>query len=629
MDKRTVLAFIISLAILVVWGIFFTPRTTPPPAPPAAPAGATGTAQAGGVEPGTGAGSATTAESEPGGGTDAAATASQGADDGAPRAPRREAPAGAPPTIVETQLARVTFDSLGGCVHSWTLKEYKDHRHQPYELVSLAAKATKTYPFQLRLDDKPLEGFLNTRARYVVERGLIGASDGGEVPPAASAPATDTAANTASTPGTEEVRLVYSDGQGLEVVKTFVFTRDSYLVRFSASVTRNGQRIPAAVVWGLGIGTPTEDDLAYTHYEGGTAVVLPGGSALQRLTGAYVETNQKLDALRWAGIEEKYFAAVFIPLDGAGSAEIIPTSFPSAPEPEAHLRDTPETKPVPAKRLAIAVPAGESYSLFAGPKDYELLQGLGLRLEDLVHFSYPIPIIGPLTGALASVLLLALRALHKYIPNYGVCIIVMTAAIRILFYPITQRTMVKMRQVQQQMAKLKPKVDAIKNRYKKAKDIATRNKQNEEIMELYRREGVNPMASLGGCLPLLLQMPILLALNSLLTVSIELRQAPFVGWIQDLSWRDPYYITPIVMGATMFLQQKLAMPANVTDPQQKMQQRMMLIMPIIFTYTFLHLPSGLVLYWFVNNVLGIAQQVLINRQAKALDAQMAEAAGKA
>ena len=136
------------------------------------------------------------------------------------------------------------------------------------------------------------------------------------------------------------------------------------------------------------------------------------------------------------------------------------------------------------------------------------------------------------------------------------------------------------------------------------------------------------MASLGGCLPLLLQMPVLFALNRLLYVSIDLRQAPFMGWIQDLSWKDPYYITPIVMGLTMFLQQKLAM-TNTTDPQMRSQQRIMLLMPLFFTWTFIHLPSGLVLYWFVNNVLGIAQQVLINRQAKALEAQVAEAPGKA
>src|SRR6185436_15454785 len=230
------------------------------------------------------------------------------------------------------------------------------------------------------------------------------------------------------------------------------------------------------------------------------------------------------------------------------------------------------------------------YDLYVGPKDYQVLGGLGLNLQGLVNFSYPIPVIGPLVGALATLLFLILRTLHTYIANYGVCIIILTAAIKILFYPITQRTMVKMRKVQQDMGRLKPKADAIKKKYAKAKDLATRNKANEEIMELYKKEGVNPMASLGGCLPLLLQLPILYAFYTVLRVSIDLRQAPFIGWIQDLSWRDPYYITPIVMGLTMFVQQKLAM-TNTADPQMKSQQRMMLFMPLFFTWTFLHPPS--------------------------------------
>jgi YidC/Oxa1 family membrane protein insertase len=171
-------------------------------------------------------------------------------------------------------------------------------------------------------------------------------------------------------------------------------------------------------------------------------------------------------------------------------------------------------------------------------------------------------------------------------------------------------------------------VKAIREKYRKSKDAASRAKVNEEIMALYQKEGINPMASLGGFLPLLLQLPILYGFYSVLTVSIELRQAPFFGWISDLSRRDPYYITPLLMGISMFVQQKMSM-TNVTDPQQRAQQRMMLIMPFIFTWTFLHLPSGLVIYWFVNNILGIVQQVLINRQAAAMETSGAEAAGKA
>lgn len=632
MDKRTLLAFALSFAILVLWGIFFGPHLTPPPpAAPVAPAATTaGSATPPGNPPAPGASGApsgapgapaTTAASAP------PVTANEGV--GIPSAPRREAAEGTPPALVTTQFAQIQIESLGGTVRSWILTKYRDHEGQPYDLVSPSAKATNHLPFQFQVDDKALEGLLNTRARFVIERGPVTKAE--PATPAPSSAPSDASSNATSDGSSnddeEQVRLVYSDGNGLEAVKTFIFTRDSYLARFSATLTRNGQPIPANVVWGLGIGTPTKDELANTAFEGGTGVV-EGGSGVQRISGRKLASDQKLESLRWAGIEEQYFAAVFIPAEGTSSATIIPSAFPSAPEPAAHLNEGSDAKAVPTKRLAIAVPANASYTLFAGPKDYQLLMGLNWNLGDLISFYPGVPLLGPLIGTLAKILYAALKWLYIYIPNYGVCIIILTAAIKILFYPITQRTMVKMRQVQQQMARLKPKADAIKNKYKKSKDIANRNKANEEIMELYKREGVNPMASLGGCLPLLLQLPILYGFYRVLTVSIELRQAPFVGWIRDLSWRDPYMVTPIVMGLSMFVQQWLAM-TNVTDPQARSQQRMMLFMPIIFTYTFLHLPSGLVLYWFVNNVLGIVQQLLINRQAKALDAQLAEAVEKA
>ena len=150
----------------------------------------------------------------------------------------------------------------------------------------------------------------------------------------------------------------------------------------------------------------------------------------------------------------------------------------------------------------------------------------------------------------------------------------------------------------------------------KKKDPDARKKMNEEMMALYKKEGVNPMGGMAGCLPLLLQLPILWGMYTVLSGALELRGAPFLLWIRDLSIADPYYVTPLLMGATMFAQQMMAM-TKAKDPQQKQQQRMMLFMPIMFTWFFLWLPSGLVLYWLVNNVLGIGQQWLINRQAAA------------
>jgi YidC/Oxa1 family membrane protein insertase len=177
--------------------------------------------------------------------------------------------------------------------------------------------------------------------------------------------------------------------------------------------------------------------------------------------------------------------------------------------------------------------------------------------------------------------------------------------------------MVAMKKQQLQMQRLQPKIKAIKAKHKK-KDSQSRAKINQETMELYKKEGINPAGGLSGCLPLLAQFPNLNGFYNMLTVAIELRGAPFFGWIQDLSVKDPFYITPLLMGVTMFTQQKMAM-SKIKDPQQLQQQRMMLFMPIMFTVICVQMPSGLVLYWFVNNLLGMGQQYLVNRQTAKLD----------
>jgi len=147
---------------------------------------------------------------------------------------------------------------------------------------------------------------------------------------------------------------------------------------------------------------------------------------------------------------------------------------------------------------------------------------------------------------------------------------------------------------------------------------------NQEMMDLYKREGINPMGGVTGCLPLFAQFPILIGFYNMLTVAVELRGAPFFGWIHDLSVKDPYSISPILMGATMFWQQKLAM-SKITDPQQLQQQRFMMFMPFFFTFICFKMPAGLVLYWFVNNLLGMGQQWLVNRHTMRLEAAHASA----
>ncbi|HMA54244.1 MAG TPA: membrane protein insertase YidC, partial [Acidobacteriota bacterium] len=191
---------------------------------------------------------------------------------------------------------------------------------------------------------------------------------------------------------------------------------------------------------------------------------------------------------------------------------------------------------------------------------------------------------------------------HKLVPNWGVAIILLTLLIKIIFFPLTYSSTKSM----SKMADLQPKIKALRAKYKKSKtDIDQRRQMNEEMMKLYKEQGVNPA---GGCLPLLIQLPVFWGVFRMLVVAVEFRHAPFMLWITDLSVKDPFYVTPVLMGITQYISQK--MTPTSADPSQA---KMMLIMPFVMTIFFITFQSGLVLYWLTTNVLQIAQQALINR----------------
>jgi YidC/Oxa1 family membrane protein insertase len=187
--------------------------------------------------------------------------------------------------------------------------------------------------------------------------------------------------------------------------------------------------------------------------------------------------------------------------------------------------------------------------------------------------------------------------IYDFTKNYGVAIIILTIVVKLLTYPLTIKSMASMKKMQA----IQPKLMELRAKFKNEPQ-----KLNAAMMELYRKHGVNPMS---GCLPMIIQIPIFFALYKALLVSVELKGSPFIFWITDLSAKDPYYITPIIMGITMFIQQK--MTPSTMDP---MQQKLFLFMPIIFTFLFLNFPSGLVIYWLTNNILSIAQQYYINKK---------------
>ena len=238
--------------------------------------------------------------------------------------------------------------------------------------------------------------------------------------------------------------------------------------------------------------------------------------------------------------------------------------------------------------------APEGTPFFFGPKDFDVLAAVDRDLVRAIHFGVFSPLVVPL--------LRALKWINGYVGNYGWSIIVLTILINLAMFPLRHKSVVSMRKMQE----IQPEIKAIQERYAKLKMTdPARQKMNTEMMQLYKQRGVNPAS---GCVPMLLTLPVLFAFYSMLSVAIELRGAPFIGWIKDLSTYDPLFITPVLMGATQFIQTK--MTPSTADP---MQQRIMLLMPLMFMFMFIWAPSGLVLYWTVSNLWAIGQQAVTNR----------------
>ena len=238
---------------------------------------------------------------------------------------------------------------------------------------------------------------------------------------------------------------------------------------------------------------------------------------------------------------------------------------------------------------------GVNATFFLGPKEFDLLKSIDAELVRAIDYG--------MFACLVVPLLRALNWVNDYIGNYGWSIIALTFLINLAIFPLRHKSVVSMRKMQE----LQPEIKAIQERYGKLKATdPAKQKMNQELMELYKQRGVNPAS---GCVPMLLTMPILFAFYSMLAYSIELRGAPFGFWIKDLSVYDPFYVAPILTGITMLVQQKMT-PQTATDP---VQQKMFMLMPVIFTVMFLWAPSGLNIYWLVNNLLAIGQQYFTNR----------------
>jgi YidC/Oxa1 family membrane protein insertase len=603
MEKRALLAVGLSLAVLFLWSKLFAPLPPPPPDPSAQPPGVAGTVSGGdaalGQAPGAAPGALSQAPDQAGSpGTDSPEA------EGGPTPVETVAAAAEERVVLSTNVFEATFTNRGGRPLSWQLLEFQDAEGDPVELVGTRAVDMDLLPRGVWI---PGREDLTRRAAeglYQVER--LPVTVGGTT--------------------YDQVRFRFADGQGLSVEKTLRVASDSYFLEVELAVREGGRPVPAWLYWGAGFGETAEGDIKKDDFyrQTGMVVVNRGGRTERFKKGK--ETDERglggEVPLLWAGMETTYFAALMIPEAPVRQAMLLPAvhSEPVAPGVEAD-----EATQTQHLGLALA-PAGDPaaparYSVFVGPKNYELLKAHGNDLHSVINFGYnPSSLWAQLLFGwffitvryLAQGLYIALAWVNTYIGNYGVSIILLTILLRFVFFPLMYHSQIKMRKMQAKTKKIQPKMKAIREKYRKAKaDFKGRQKMNEEIMDLYKKEGVNPMGGLAGCLPMLIQMPFLFGFFNVLRSTIELRQAPFFGWIQDLSQADPFYITPILMGVSMLVQQKMTM-GGVGDPAQ---QRIMMFMPILFTFMFLSLPSGLVLYWFCSNLLGIGQQYLVNKQA--------------
>jgi YidC/Oxa1 family membrane protein insertase len=499
-----------------------------------------------------------------------------------PAVPSVEASAEAT-TIVENDLYRITFSNRGAQVTSWILKDYKDLDGKPLDLIHPQAAKLYGYPLSLYTTDATIASALN-QALYV---------------PSATGPLTAPAS----------LIFKYSNG-GLRATKTFTFDPKTYVLHAEVAVTRAGAPVAVQLSWPAGFGDQNEDprgsDYNYSQID-------------QYRNGSFSKTEAKSIAagaslsgpFDFAGVADPFFAAVFIP-DSPDTATV--TTLRNDLDVSKFIKrvgfgsDSPPTKPLvlPVLGAALGNTGGPiETSLFVGPKAISVLKSVHatdarISLEPMLEFGF--------WGPIAKYLFLSLQAIHAHITanwsgSWGWAIIVLTLFINLLIMPFRVKSMhsaLKMQRIQ-------PQMDAIKEKYKKYKVTdPKRGEMNAEIMQLQKDNGVSMF---GGCIPQLITMPLIIAFFYMLPKVVELRLAHWF-WLPNLQAPDPHHILPIFMVLSQFLVQFYT-PSPGVDPQQ--QKMMAFMMPLFSGYITWQYASGLALYWSVGNLIGIAQQSVMNQ----------------
>lgn len=545
MEKRVVIFLVLSLVVIIGYDFLLKQLGWLPSAPPGQEAATENPS-----------GSATQSESPAEKKSDSVSNDAQTASQPEPKAPTVPLTAAVLPidrtVSIETDLIQVGLTARGGVVSSWELKQYRTAapERKPVQLVYEGAKFRG--PLSITSSNAAVEKVLQ-EGLYTIE--------------------TDVTTLDASHP-VGHVTLKFEDAaSGLKVQKRLTFHQGSYIV--DVAVTMDGFSDPYEVVLGTNFGI----------VEWGDGLIGLIGSA--SLVDGKVEKEtpdnelERKGSVQWVALQDKYFLSVLMPQGGTAALvkkegnKLVSSSVRMAP---------------------LGNGATSQLQLYAGPKEYDTLRSLNVGLEDTIDFGWFIFGSWSIVKAVAKPIFYVLRFINEYTHNFGVTIILLTMGIKLLFVPLQYKSYKSMKQMQV----IQPKVLALQEKFKEDRD-----RLNKELIKLYRDHKVNPV---GGCLPMVLQMPVFVALFNILYMTIDLRQAPFFWWITDLSVQDPYYVLPIIMGVTMVIQQKIT--PTTMDPTQA---KIMLILPVFMTFLFINFPAGLVLYWLTNNLLTISQQFVTDR----------------
>ena len=584
MERRVLIAITLSFLVLFLFQRFVMP---PPAETPATQTGATA-GQAPGTTPApgsmaaltasSGTGSSNTASSNQTAPIPAAAAAQPPAMGTTPVAPAGIATPASPAVtvgetaareiVVETTTVRATFSNRGGRLLHWVLKNYRnDAAGSALDLVPQSIGDDVVKPFTLVVDDAAVTDRINNSLYRVV-------------------PASD---NVDATSSAQTIAFELSASDGLSVTKTFVIEPKGYLITFSTVVQLGQARLNPVIHWGPGLGDeiahrPPSSFFSPNNIVPAQPMIYKDGS-VERVP--HTAAGSQEGTFRYAGTSDHYFASLLL---NHGS----PVPF--------RIDYAPVNVPVPNEPTRFA--SYMSYSVrfqapqeksqfFFGPKSLDDMKAIDNELTRAIHFGMFSLLAVPLLGGLQWV--------HGYVGNWGWSIVVLTILINLAMFPLRHKSVVSMKKMQE----LQPQMKAIQDRYAKYKVTdPERQKMNTEVMELYKTKGVNPAS---GCVPMLLTMPFLFAFYAMLSVAIEIRGANFFAWITNLSAPDPLFITPVLMGAAQFWQTK--MTPTTADPAQ---QKIMMFMPIMFTFMSLSFPSGLVIYWLVSTVWTIGQQYTTN-----------------